>query len=78
MHNLTKILLILYICVLWSSGGCGVVGPPIPPEDVGIEAKMREQASQHPTPAQTTESDTATDLETEPVSLPPLRPVGER
>ena len=23
--------------------GCGAVGPPIPPEDVGIEAKIRKQ-----------------------------------
>lgn len=54
-------------------GGCGKVGPPIPPEDIGIAAKIererREQA--------------AKDREAEPqreeeVELPPLRPVGIR
>ncbi|HBP87019.1 MAG TPA: hypothetical protein DD706_04900 [Nitrospiraceae bacterium] len=29
--------------LLFSSLGCGAVGPPIPPENVGIEAKVRKQ-----------------------------------
>jgi len=29
--------------MLFSPMGCGAVGPPIPPEKVGIEAKIRKQ-----------------------------------
>ena len=63
------------------AAACGVVGPPIPPERVGIgptierqkqleasEAKMREEAEKQlviPPPGQDED-------------LPPLRPVGAR
>jgi len=31
------------MALLFSPTGCGAVGPPIPPEKVGIEAKLRKQ-----------------------------------
>lgn len=31
------------MALLFSPIGCGAVGPPIPPEKVGIEAKVRKQ-----------------------------------
>ncbi|HEX9154451.1 MAG TPA: hypothetical protein VF819_02740 [Nitrospira sp.] len=60
---------------------CGVVGPPIAPEDVGVsrtvefqkkrdalESKQREAA----------ESQAASEPQGQDVNLPPLRPVGTR
>jgi predicted small lipoprotein YifL len=55
---------------------CGAVGPPIPPEDVGIEAKLQKQQKQDE------KADASATLETpieeDPVQLPPLRPIGSR
>ncbi len=69
---------------------CGVIGPPIPPEDIGIAAKIerekRETAPEAPERAlggEGLEEPTKKEVpgppeETEPedVQLPPLRPVG--
>lgn len=49
------------------AAGCGVVGPPIVPEDIGIEAKIR---------AQRQAEEQRSTLEESEVVLPPLRPVG--
>jgi hypothetical protein len=58
--------------------GCGAVGPPIPPEDVGIEAKIRkQQQDQAKKEGLTTEEQTDSPVE-EPVELPPLYPIGTR
>lgn len=55
-------------------GGCGKIGSPIPPEDIGIAAKLererREQAARDRKEAER-ERD-------EEVELPPLRPIGTR
>lgn len=57
------------------AAGCGVMGAPIAPEDIGIEAKIRAQRqaeAQRATPE-------APSPEEEPeVVLPPLRPVGNQ
>ena len=57
------------------AAGCGVMGSPIAPEDIGIEAKIRAQRQaeeQRATPE-------ASSPEEEPeVVLPPLRPVGNQ
>jgi len=58
--------------------GCGAVGPPIPPEDVGIEAKIRKQQR-----ATAIENDVASEdpdaaIEEEAVELPALYPIGTR
>lgn len=73
MYHLTTVWAVLYILPILS--GCGAVGPPIPPEDVGIEAKIRAQQSRQ---ADSQAAETAVPLEEEPITLPPLRPVGER
>ena len=72
---------------LWAAAGCGVVGPPIPPEDVGvapfIERQKRQQAQQaaaQPTaeePAQEQEP-LPSELRGQDEELPPLMPVGTR
>ncbi len=53
--------------------GCGVMGAPIAPEDIGIEAKIRAQRQAEERRA----TPEAPSPEEEPeVVLPPLRPVG--
>lgn len=70
----------------WLLAACGVVGPPVAPESVGIapiverqkkqqealEAQQREKARE----AETDESDQ--EREEHEVELPPLQPVGTR
>ena len=55
---------------------CGQVSAPIPPEDVGIEAKVREQQRQ--TEEQAKPTDDQVPIEEETVELPSLRPIGTR
>jgi hypothetical protein len=67
--------------------GCGVVGPPVPPESVGVnptierqkklealEEKQREAAAT----AESVEPPPEPMLQGQDVNLPPLRPVGTR
>jgi len=67
--------------------GCGVVGPPVPPESVGVnptieqqkklealEEKQREAAAA----AESVEPPPEPMLQGQDVNLPPLRPVGTR
>lgn len=69
--------------------GCGVVGPPIPPEDVGVAPTIARQKKAHESQSQAGEQKQKTETpETveEPrlgppgqdEELPPLRPVGTR
>ncbi len=73
--------------LLWALAGCGIIGPPIPPEDVGltpvIERQKKQQAQQ--TGAKPPAVEPAKEPEpplNEPrgqdEDLPPLRPVGTR
>ena len=64
------------IVMAWGGGtGCGMVGNPLPPEDIGIEAKVRAQAERarstqeqnQPAPGEKSESE---------ITLPPLQPLG--
>ena len=55
---------------------CGQVSAPIPPEDVGIEAKVREQQRQAREQEQLPEDQVP--IEEETVELPALRPIGTR
>jgi len=60
---------ILVLTVLSSfAAGCGVVGSPIAPEDIGIEAKIRAQRQ--------AEEKRSTTEEQPEILLPPLQPVG--
>ena len=54
---------------------CGVVGPPIPPEDIGIEAKIRSQNKPKKTQ---NDGEEVVPIEEEPISLPPLQRVGSQ
>ncbi len=61
----------LVMALLFSfAAGCGVVGPPIAPEDIGIEAKIRAQRQ--------AEEQRMTAEEKPEVVLPPLQPVGNQ
>ena len=65
----------LMVTVLVScAAGCGVVGAPIAPEDIGIEAKVRAQR-QAEEQRSTPEGQPVSPEEPE-VVLPPLQPVG--
>ena len=57
---------------------CGAVGPPIPPEEVGIEAKLRKQRQDQDRKAGIAIEDQMTSPEEEAVELPALYPIGTR
>jgi hypothetical protein len=63
---------------------CGVVGPPIPPENVGVAPTIEQQKRRHAIEEQQREAAAAEAAESDPalqgqdVNLPPLRPVGTR
>lgn len=75
-----------WVLIPWVLAGCGVIGPPIPPEDVGltpiIEQQKKQQAQQAvPPPAAERAPETAPppgELRGQDEELPPLRPVGTR
>jgi hypothetical protein len=84
MQSVTSVLVGVITGVLV---GCGVVGPPVPPENVGVnptierqkklealEEKQREAAAA----AESAESPPDPMLQGQDVNLPPLRPVGTR
>lgn len=52
---------------LWfAMTGCGTIGPPIPPEEIGVAAKLEREkakAQQRPTPLKEPEKDTDKDTE---------------
>lgn len=76
-HSARAVLLRILVSAMMVScaAGCGVMGAPIAPEDIGIEAKIRAQR-QAEAPRATPE---APSPEEEPeVVLPPLRPVGNQ
>lgn len=55
-------------------GGCGKIGSPIPPEDIGIAAKV-ERERQEQAVEDTEEAERRREEE---VELPVLRPIGTR
>ncbi len=64
---------------------CGTVGPPVPPENVGVNAtiqlqKNREllELNQREAAAESVELSQDPMLQGQDVNLPPLRPVGTR
>jgi len=66
---------------LWLSAACGVIGSPIPPEDVGIAPLIERQKKLDALEAAKQEAAEG-QPEAEPlgqdVDLPPLRPMGTR
>lgn len=74
-----KTILVL-LAVGWLIG-CGVIGPPIPPEDVGVERTIQRQKQQEELEGKGHEAGVppvAEEPEAPEVVLPPLRPVGTR
>jgi len=69
------------LAILLAAGflvGCGVVGPPIPPEDVGVARTVAEQKRRDAQQQGETESQVEAEPQGQDVNLPPLRPVGTR
>lgn len=64
--------------VLFVLAGCGAVGSPIAPEDVGIAAKVRKQQRDAAPPENTLLEDGTTSVEEENVELPAFYPIGSR
>ena len=67
--------------------GCGTVGPPVPPESVGVNAIIQQQKKQEALELKQREAvaaDESAELPPDPalqgqdVNLPPLRPIGTR
>lgn len=61
--------------------GCGVVGAPVPPEDVGVGPTIEKQKRQEAFEAQQREASqrqTGQEPQGQEMDLPPLRPVGTR
>ena len=71
--NLRSIPVILCLFIYTA---CGQAGAPIPPEDVGIEAKVRKQ--QQKDAQKEIPEEGGSSVEEESVTLPALRPVGTR
>jgi len=67
-----------FLVLLTFPMGCGAVGPPIPPEDVGIEAKIRKQQRATTKDNVLASEDPATPVEEETVELPAFYPIGTR
>jgi hypothetical protein len=71
---------IWFVCAAGLVVSCGVVGPPIPPENVGVAPTVERQKKQDELEAKRAAEGAATDpaLQDQDVNLPPLRPVGTR
>jgi len=67
-----------FLALLTFPMGCGAVGPPIPPEDVGIEAKIRKQQQESAKSNGTISQDLDPSVEEETVELPTFYPIGTR
>ena len=70
-------LMVTFSLLLMMSLGCGASGPPIAPEEVGLEAKIRAQQQQSKSMSSANGEDLVP-LEEEAVQLPDLHPVGTR
>jgi len=56
--------------------GCGAVGPPLPPEQIGIEAKIRKQRAQEQEKGRQDTKEQIIPIGEGELVLPPLQPVG--
>jgi hypothetical protein len=66
----------------WMSAACGVIGAPIPPEDVGvapvIERQKRLDALDAAKKQEAEDAPVVLEPQGQDVDLPPLHPVGTR
>ena len=60
--------------MLYFAQGCGVAGPPLPPEKIGIEAKIRSQQQAEEGITENGQKEIVP-IDQEDVSLPPLQPI---
>lgn len=67
-----KNLWVLGIALTVALAGCGTIGPPIPPEEVGLAAKIIEQKEKE----RKAKGKEAKPEEEDEVVLPPVRPIG--
>ncbi|MGD9852723.1 MAG: hypothetical protein AB7T38_15830 [Nitrospirales bacterium] len=74
-YGLTVLLLSLSLSLQF---GCGAVGKPIPPEDVGIEAKKRKQERETGVNPDKSGMEDPLPATEQPEELPPLFPIGAR
>ena len=75
-HSLFALMVLLF-CL--GNQGCGNVGPPIAPEEVGIKATVLEQQSKRvDSPQDSEDEQEVAPIEDEEPVLPPLRPIGTR
>jgi hypothetical protein len=70
----------IVVVVAAAVAACGVMGTPIPPEDVGVAPVILQQKKADAEAAKREGEQTPTLLEPQgqDVDLPPLRPVGTR
>lgn len=66
------------MALFFSPIGCGAVGPPIPPEKVGIEAKLRKQQQDQARKEGMPAEDQMASPEEEVVELPTVYPIDAR
>ena len=69
------------VLVLGLVAACGVVGPPMAPEDVGVSRTVEFQKRRDALEAQqreAAESQAASEPQGQDVDLPPVRPFGTR
>lgn len=66
------------LALLLSPIGCGAVGPPIPPEKVGIEAKVRKQQQDQARTEGSLDADPLNVPLEEAVELPTVYPIDTR
>jgi hypothetical protein len=66
------------MALLFIPMGCGAVGPPIPPEEVGIEAAIRKQRQDQAEKAGSSTEDQYLSPVEEPVELPEFYPIDNR
>ena len=72
LHSLSPLVLCIVLM------GCGAVGSPIPPEDVGIEAKVRKQQQENNQTEEILPEDSDISVEEEGVEFPVFYPIGTR
>lgn len=72
------ILTLCLVIVLIVPIGCGAVAPPIPPENIGIEAQIRKQERENAQSEGPLTQGIETTVEEEAVELPSLFPIGTR
>ena len=66
---------------IWFVAACGVLGSPIPPEDVGVAPTIERQKKADAEGAKRDAAESApvvVEPQGQDVDLPPLRPVGTR